>query len=258
MTTRSAANDSVREQFGAVAAAYVSSAYHSAGPDLKELVAAANFNGDERVLDMGSGAGHMALAVAPHVGEVTGIDVTPEMVPVAGALANERGLPNVRFQVGDVTALPFAEGAFDVVTSRVSAHHYADPQRALEEARRVLVPDGRFFLIDTVAPEDPALDTFFNAFELLRDASHVRNWRGSEWARMFAQAGFEARMLQRFAVGLDGENWVKRMRTPPSKVAMLRELFSNANAAQRAAFDLEDGPPWRLSVPIALFEARRS
>jgi ubiquinone/menaquinone biosynthesis C-methylase UbiE len=258
MTTRSATNDSVREQFGAVAAAYVSSAYHSAGPDLKALVAAAAFRGDERVLDMGSGAGHMALAVAPHVAKVTGIDVTPEMVGVANALATERGVANVRFEVGDVTALPFADGAFDVVTSRVSAHHYADPQRALEEAWRVLAPGGRFFLIDTVAPEDPALDTFFNAFELLRDSSHVRNWRGSEWVRMFARAGFEARVLERFAVALDGEDWVKRMRTPTSKVAVLRELFSNANAAQRAAFDLDDGPPWRLSVPIALFEAKRS
>lgn len=257
MTTRSATNDSVREQFGAVAAAYASSAYHSAGPDLKALVAVAGFTGIERVLDMGSGAGHMALAVAPHVAEVTGIDVTPEMVGVATSLATDRGLANARFQVGDVAALPFADGGFDVVTSRVSAHHYADPQRALAEASRVLRPGGRFFLIDTVAPEDPALDTFFNAFELLRDASHVRNWRGSEWVRMFAHAGFEARMIERFAVGLDGDDWVKRMRTPASKVAVLRELFTNANPVQRAAFDLDDGPPWRLSVPIALFEATR-
>ena len=255
MTTDQATNQSVREQFGAVAEAYARSSYHSSGPDLAALVAAAQPTGAEQVLDMGSGAGHMALAMAKHVATVVGIDLTPEMVGVATSLAAERGVGNVGFRQADVVALPFDDASFDIVTSRVSAHHYADPQRAVAEAFRVLRPHGRFFLIDTVAPEDPALDTYFNCFELLRDSSHVRNWRGSEWVRMLTGAGFAPRMLQRFAVAQDGQDWVNRMKTPPEKVVVLRKLFSEATQAQRDAFELEDGPPWRLSVPIALFQA---
>ena len=258
MTTEQAANQSVREQFGAVAEAYARSSYHSSGPDLAALVAAAAPTGTEAVLDMGSGAGHMALAMAKHVATVTAVDLTPEMVGVATALAAERGVTNVTFRQADVVALPFADASFDIVTSRVSAHHYADPQRALAEAFRVLRPGGAFFLIDTVAPEDPALDTFFNCFELLRDSSHVRNWRGSEWVRMLTSAGFSARMLERFAVALDGQDWVNRMKTPPEKVTALRKIFSEATRAQRDAFDLREGPPWSLSVPIALFRADKA
>jgi SAM-dependent methyltransferase len=208
------------------------------------------------VLDMGAGAGHTAIAVARHVAHVTGIDVTPEMVGVATELARQRGITNATFELGDVAALPFENGAFDLVTSRVSAHHYADPARALAEAFRVLRPGGQFILIDTVAPEDPALDTFYNCFELLRDSSHVRNWRGSEWLRMFAGAGFvEAAMLQRFAVALDGQDWVARMRTPTLKVQALRLLFDEATPAQRGAFDLRTTEPWGLSVAIAMLRA---
>src|SRR5688572_3814574 len=57
--------DQVR-QWGAVAEAYVHSSFHSAGPDLRRLVAEAGFSGQESVLDLGCGAGHTSLACAPH------------------------------------------------------------------------------------------------------------------------------------------------------------------------------------------------
>ena len=253
MTTHS--TQSVRDQFGAVAAAYAVSAVHANGPDLAALIEAAGFTGVEQVLDMGCGAGHTAIAAAGKAAHVTALDVTPEMLAVAAGLARQRGLANMSFQQGDVMALPFEAGSFDVVTSRLSAHHYADPARALGEALRVLRPGGRFLLVDTIAPEDATLDTFYNCFELLRDASHVRNWRPTEWLRMLRGAGFDGpEVLDRYVIRLEGANWVERMRTPPSKVAMLRELFRDATPAARAAFEIQDDP-WMFSIPSALFRA---
>ncbi len=243
-----------RRNFGNAAADYASNSYHAAGPDLRMLDEAANLSGDERVLDCGTGAGHTALLLAPRAREVVGVDITEEMLAEARALAKQRGLANVTFEAADACALPYESGSFDVVSNRQSAHHYADLGRALDETRRVLRPGGRFLLIDTIAPEDAGMDTFLNCVELLRDDSHVRDRPASEWVRLLEQRGFAVTVHHRFVIPLDGADWTKRMRTPPSKVAMIRELFANATPAQRAAFDLRDDP-WGWTIESVLIEA---
>src|SRR5262245_58297151 len=159
------ANDLVRSQFGAVAAAYATSSFHAAGADLAALVRAANLGGVEHVLDLGCGAGHAALAIAPAAASVTAVDVTPDIVSTAPRLALERGVTNIDVQLADVAQLGLPDARFDLVISRVAAHHFGEPRAALAEALRVLRPGGRILLIDTVAPPDPALDTLINCID---------------------------------------------------------------------------------------------
>src|SRR5262245_28193095 len=138
--------DPVQRQWGPIAASYATSSYHANGPDLARLREAAALTRTEQVLDLGCGAGHTALAVAPHAAAVTAVDLTPEMLEVAAGLAAERGITNITFRQANAASLPFPDGSFDLVTSRMSAHHYADPTAALHEAARVLRPSGMLLL----------------------------------------------------------------------------------------------------------------
>ena len=140
--------DQVRQQFGANAAAYVSSPTHAQGASLARLVELADPRSEWRVLDVATATGHTALAFAPRVAAVVGLDLTPEMLPLAARLAEERGATNVAFTVGDVDDLPFG-GAFDLVTCRIAPHHFADIGRFLIETTRVLRPGGLLAVVDT-------------------------------------------------------------------------------------------------------------
>lgn len=250
-----ATNAAIRQQFGAAAAAYATSAVHASGPDLAAMLETADLQGGERVLDLACGAGHTAMAFAARGAETVAVDLTPEMLGVASALAHERKIESITFREADAAALPFEAASFDLVVTRYAAHHFADPAAVLREAARVLRPGGRFLLVDTVAPEYPALDTFLQSLELLRDDSHVRDWRASEWVRMLAGARFEAEVVARLAVALDGASWTARAQTSPSRVAMLKELFASASPARRAAFEIRD-EPWGFSIPVALLQGR--
>jgi SAM-dependent methyltransferase len=247
---------SVEEQFGPVAAEYAAFNYHAAGPDLGPMLAAGELTGDERVLDIGSGPGHTALLFATRARAVVASDPTPQMLDQGRRLAAERGLDNLSFELTSAENMPFADGSFDRVTSRQSAHHYADVPAALREVARVLSPTGRFVLIDTFSPEDDEFDAFLNRIELLRDPSHVRDYRVSEWSRMFAEVGFQLTDLEAWDIPLDFEDWVKRSRTSDAEVAALKTCFSGASERVRDRFGIHGPGNW--SVPIGLVVGRRS
>jgi ubiquinone/menaquinone biosynthesis C-methylase UbiE len=245
----------IRQVFGSAAERYAASSVHAGGPDLDAMLAAAELSGGEQILDLGCGTGHTALAFAARGAEVEALDLTAEMLAQGRRLARERGLSNVRFREGDAARLPFADGAFDVVTSRLSAHHYARPEAAIREAARVLRPGGRLLLVDSVAPEDPAQDTFLNAIELLRDPSHVRDHTVGQWSAMCEAAGLAPELLGTFRYRLAFEPWVERVATPAREVDELRSLLERAPDEVRAAFGVAaDGS---FDMPAALIRARK-
>ncbi len=241
---------SVQQQFGNVAANYSTSVVHASGEDLTRMVESAQLRGSERVLDAGCGAGHTALAFAPHAAEVVAYDLTPAMLDQVDRLAAERGITNVVTRQGDVEALPFEESSFDLVVSRYSAHHWPQPTAALSEFHRVLKPGGRFLLSDIVAWDAPALDTFLQTIELLRDPSHVRDHTAKQWSAMLAETHFTAEVIFTWELPLNFDAWVTRMATPPASVAILKTLFDGAPAEIRVAMDVQ--PDYSFSIPGAL------
>jgi SAM-dependent methyltransferase len=190
---------SARRVFGERAPFYVTSAAHTDAQVLARVVELAAAQPDWRALDVATGAGHTALALAPHVRRVTAVDVTPEMLAEAAKLADARGLRNVEFCQADAHALPFADAVFDLVTCRRAAHHFTDLPRALHEMARVLGPGGRLVIDDRSVPEDAAVDELMNELDRLHDPSHVREYPPSEWGRLLADAGLTVDALETYA-----------------------------------------------------------
>src|SRR5262245_16170061 len=226
-------------QFGSRAEAYLNSSVHARSPDLDALVALMKDQRYACVLDLGCGGGHVTLNVAPLVREVVAYDLSPEMLAVVVRAAGERGLNNVATRQGTVETLPFEDRSFDAVLSRFSAHHWADLDAGLREAARVVKPGGTVAIVDTVAPPIPLIDTYFQAIELLRDCSHVRDYSRAEWEAALARAGLLPGSISPFRLRLDFGSWVERMNTPRLQVEAIRALQTTVSAIAPRYFATE-------------------
>ena len=250
--------DHVQQRFGDVAANYRASRVHASGVDLDLMVDAVALDASMQVLDAGCGAGHTSLAFAPRVARVVACDFTAAMLDQAEALARERGISNVTTQLADVEDLPFPARSFNLIVTRYSAHHWLRPQRALAEFRRLLKDDGVFLISDIMAREDYAQDTFLQTIELLRDPSHVRDYRISEWLTLLTAAGFSGEVLLQFDLALHFETWTRRMATPQKNADMILSLFKGAPADIRHGFGLPAAAPdgdFSFTIPGAVIRA---
>lgn len=164
----------------------------------------------DRVLDVACGPGLLARAMAPRVAEVVGVDLTPAMLEKGRTLLREAGHDNVVLQEADAQALPFADGTFDVVVSRLALHHLADPGGAVVEMARVLRPGGRLGVFDQVTSEDPGEETYHNRVERLRDRSHARALPLSELCRLVGLAGLQVTAVDTIDHEQDLDDWLAR------------------------------------------------
>jgi SAM-dependent methyltransferase len=238
----------VAAQFGSRAEAYVTSAVHATGEDLRDVAALVVGQSGARVLDLGCGGGHVAFAVAPHVAEAVAYDLSAEMLAAVDGEARARGLRNVATQRGPAEALPFESASFDVVVTRFSAHHWADVRAGVAEARRVLKPGGKAMVIDVVAPEEAALDSFLQSVELLRDPSHVRDYTVAQWRGFLVAAGFAVVEATPCRLRMDFASWIARMQTPPLRADAVRSLQATASAAVSAHFAFEPDGSFMLDT----------
>jgi ubiquinone/menaquinone biosynthesis C-methylase UbiE len=171
----------------------------------------------DRVLDVATGPGFIALLFAEHAQHVTGIDLTRALLTKAKAFQHERGIKNVNFLEGDGEFLPFAEGTFDLVTCHKAFHHFPRPERVLAEIYRVLKSGGRLVLGDTLSSEDLEKSELHNRLERMRDASHVKMYPLSELRKLIEGAGFEIEDVAQFHDERTFETWMTTI-TPPAKI----------------------------------------
>src|SRR6059058_6392509 len=116
----------VRDSFKNVAANYSKSTFHTSSARLQEVIDLARPKPGDLVLDVATGTGNTAFALAPHVRRVVGLDLTREMLEEARRVGAERGIANADWVLGDALHLPFQDDTFDLYTVRAAPHHFAD------------------------------------------------------------------------------------------------------------------------------------
>ena len=231
--------EKVQAQFGAVAAAYVTSAGHAGGDDLEQLLAWGRALRPRRVLDVATGAGHTALAFAGLGARVTAFDLTEPMLRTARGFLTERGAADVRFVAGDVEALPFRAGTFDVVTCRIAAHHFANVGPAVRQIAATVRPGGSFLVQDILGHDDAGASAFITEVERRRDPSHVRAYRAAEWKAILKGAGLTVMDDVVLRKGRPWEDWTTRTGMSAEAKAALETFVKAAPPAHRDAFDFQ-------------------
>ncbi|WP_077622813.1 class I SAM-dependent methyltransferase [Sediminibacillus massiliensis] len=250
----------VQAQFGRNADNYVTSKIHAQGKDLRKLLDILNCNGEERVLDIATGGGHVANALAPLTQKVVALDLTKEILKAAERHVLSNGHDNVDFVKGDAEKLPFPDRTFDIVICRIAAHHFSDITAFIKESYRVMKKEGEFFLIDNVAPEKQEFDDFYNYLEKKRDYSHQRAWKKSEWIKSIEEQSFEINELYRFEKTFSFSKWCQMMNLSDDIQAFLAEYLLKAESRHKQKFRITeaDGKPKTFQGEAILIKAVKS
>ena len=205
--------------------AFRESPTHREGPDLDLLVEWCEPGPEVKVLDVATGGGHVARRLRDEGCTVVTVDPAPGMEPDVVAPAE---------------ALPFGDGAFDVVTCRIAAHHFADIRKAVAEMTRV---SNRLLVIE----DNVYRGEHVEEAERLRDPSHVRCYSEDDWKSMAEQAGFEVEQVEHFPRKQSFDAWLERVGTTPEAAAEIRSLLSD---------DIDD--EGKVELHSIVLKARRS
>jgi ubiquinone/menaquinone biosynthesis C-methylase UbiE len=234
----------VRESFSRVAANYTRSTFHASSERLQEVLDLARPAPGNVALDVATGTGNTALALAPYVQSVVGLDLTREMLDQARRVAAERGIDNADWVIGDAERLPFDDDAFDVYVVRAAPHHFPDVDAFLAEALRVLKPGSAAAFIDC-APPLPARDVLHEV-EMRRDPSHVRSLTVEEWVGRLERAGFEVESAAARELDWNYEEWMGNMEVAPELSTELAGVIERTEGPAREQLHpvRRDGKLW--------------
>jgi ubiquinone/menaquinone biosynthesis C-methylase UbiE len=235
----------VKEQFSRQAHAFDQIGLTLSNRDyLTWMVDVLGFRSHDTVLDVATGTGHLARAIAPRVRRIIALDLTPKMLDEGRLAAEREGLTNVTFVQGLAEHLPYPADTFDAVVSRFGVHHFAEPYIQVREMARVCRPGGRVALIDLVAPDDEAEALTYNFLERLRDPSHTRALSVGELQSLFEECGLTDLETISRDVEVDVERWLALTEPPPARAQeLLQKLAKDVAGSTHTGMrpDVRDG-----------------
>lgn len=212
--------------------------------ELRELVRLAAPSGDERVLDVATGNGALALAFAPNVAHVTAIDLSPAMLERAEAARSVAGVSNLHFRLGEIGVLPLEDAAYDLITWHDLVEYVLDVPALLALFRRLLVGDGHLAFDELVGSDDPVKRATLAAIMSRRDPGINDVLSAGEIENAMKAAGFRILRLERYTVSREISEWLSRAGSEESTRTVVRSMIEaglDADAAGLGARRNRDG-----------------
>jgi len=230
----------VQAQFSRQAARYARSDSHAGDRDLELLVKRLNVRPGAPILDIATGTGFTAFALASSGARVVALDLTVAMLREARRLSPD---PRIVWIAGDAESLPFADETFSAATVRRAPHHFPYLRQALLEMRRVVRPGGRVGIVDQVPPEDEAGRVLMERLERLRDPSHVEALTATRWRRLLSEVGIEVTFTDVVERAFTVEAWLDLGGADAGRrVAVGEALAAATPQARREIGDLGTDP----------------
>lgn len=217
--------DRVREVFTEQADSYANSVTIAADSARRDFIEFIGTNKNDRVLDVATGPGFLALLFAKKAASVVGVDLTPAMIERAEATRIKREIANVCFQVGDAESILFPDESFDIVTCGSAFHHFPDPTKILAEMRRVTRNKGKVALLDIITSENIEQATLHNQLEQWRDPTHTRNLTLTELVALFKKSSIKNICTHTYNTPRELDEWFAISHTYGSLADKIREAF---------------------------------
>lgn len=208
------------------------------GTYLQTFVKLGRFNRHDTVLDVGTGTGIIAKAVAPSVRSVVGIDISPDMLKFASQNAQE----NEQYLLGDVHSLKFLDSSFSKITARMVFHHVTQNNtRAIIECHRVLKPGGSMILSEGVPPTKEIKSWYTRMFKL---KEHRVTFYEEDLVGLMRKGGFKKIKVATYWLRQASIlNWLKSSGIPQTNQDKIFKMHLSLNEAGKKAYNmtLKDG-----------------